>query len=483
MNGVYLIEPSYFIIAQHQTNTIRIVMKKLLSVLSVMLVVLLAACGGGDPNIDTAKLNLKNKDYQKALEAVDAAIQTNPQNAYAFYYKGYIYGEQAKATADVSARLPLYVAMREAWTQARELYKSVTPAPKEVALMEINHPQFWATEHNKAIELAGVDEPTKEALAQAVLHLKNANAIAPDSTLTLDILAEVYMMASDTNNAISTLRESIAVGGYAYGRALRLAGILGMARKTDEKIEVLNQARKAHPDSIGIVQELANTYLSIGDSDRALQTVQELIEKEPNNANYHLVYGTQAYQAVYDLSNAIRKDYDQIFELRRRLNKAKAAARNAPPPPKPVKGKPAPVVVDSVAIISKILADTEKSVVGKRERMAKLDEITLNSMKKTLELDPNNHAAYHTLGIVYQNRAAMVKAEINSLDALAKDYYEQADALDAKAEEILKIALPYYKKAAELLPSNKGYWESLFKIYMSLNMQDEASAAYDKANQ
>jgi tetratricopeptide (TPR) repeat protein len=347
--------------------------------------------------------------------------------------------------------------------------------------MEINQPQFWASEHNKAIELAGVDEPTKEALAQAVLHLKNANAIAPDSTLTLDILAEVYLMASDTNNAIGTLREAIAVGGYAYGRSLRLAGILGMARKTDEKIEVLNQARKLYPDSIGIVQELANTYLSIGDSDRALQTVRELIEKDPNNANYHLVYGTQAYQAVYDLSNEIRKEYDQIFELRRRLNKAKAAARNAPPPPKPVKGKPAPV--DSVAIISKILADTEKSVAAKRERMVQLDEITLNAMNKTLELDPNNHTAYHTIGIVYQNRAAMVKAEINSLDPLAKDYYEKADALDAKAEEILKLALPNYKKAAELLPSNKGYWESLFKIYMALNMQEEASAAYDKANQ
>jgi tetratricopeptide (TPR) repeat protein len=458
-------------------------MKKLLSGLSLFMVVVLAACGGGDPNIDTAKLQLKNKDYQKALEAVDMAIQANAQNGYAYYYKGFIYGEQAKATADVAARAPLYASMREAWTTARELYKAVTPAPKEVALMDFTGPDYWRAEHNKSIELAGVDNPEKPALEQAIAHLKNAITIAPDSVLSHGILGEVYIMYGDSTAAAEAFRQAMKVGGYDYSRALRLAWLLGATGKTDEKIELLLSAKQSSPDSIGIVQELANTYLSKGDSDKALTVVKELIDKDPANPNYHLVYGTQAYQAVYDLSNEIRTDYDKIFELRRRLNRAKAAARNAPPAPKPVKGKPAPAAApDSVKIITDLLAATENGVKVKREKMATLDAITLSSMQKVLELDPENHSAYHTLGIVYQNRAAMFKAEVNSLDALAKDYYDQADALDKKAEEILKEALPNYKKATEIMPSNRGYWDSLFKIYMSLNMQDEASAAYEKAN-
>lgn len=454
-------------------------MKKVFRSIAALLVVAVAACGGGDPNIDTAKLNLKNKDYQKAMEAVDAALQLNAENAYAYYYKGVVYAEWAKATASVGDRAPYWSSLNEAWKTAAAKYAAVTPPAKEVALMDLSRQSYWASEYNDAIKLAGVDAPTPEGLATAILHLKNAAAINPDSAMTFDILAEVYMMTSDTASAITTLRKATDVGGVSYNRALRLSGILGMQRNFDAKIEVLTTAKTKYPDSIGIVQEMANTYLAAQQTDKALDVVKQLIDKDPSNANYHLVYGTQVYQAVFDLSNEMRKDYDAIFELRRRLNKAKAAARNNPPP-KPVKGKPAPV--DSVAMISDMLAKVEGGIPAKKQKMREMDSITLAEMKVVAELDPTNHSAYHTMGIVYQNRAAMISAEINSLDALAKDYYDRADEMDAKAKDTLREGLPFYEKAAELKPDNKEYWNSLFKIYTSLNMMDKANEAYDKAN-
>lgn len=450
-------------------------MKKVLQGAIALMLAVVIACGGGDPDIDTAKLNLKNKDYQKALEAVDKAIQLKPDNAYAYYYRGNIYSEWAKATADVSARQEKYMAMREAWNKCVEINNTLPKKGNEVALIDLTLPALWRTEHNTSIELAGADAPTPEQLQTAIAHLKNAQTIAPDTALTPYVLGEVYMMAKDTMNAIASLEYSLKVGGTNYQRAMRLAGIMGSAGKNTEKTELLNALRTSFPDSIGIVQELANTFLATGDTDKAIAVVKELIDKDPSNANYHLVYGTQVYQAVIDLSTDIRKDFDDIFELRRRLNKAKAAARNAP-----AKSKSS---VDSVGIITEILTQKEAGVLPKRAKMAELDAITMAEMKVVIELDPTNHTAYNVVGVVYQNRAAIISAEINSLDALAKDYYERSDALDAKAKDTLREGLPYYEKAAELKPENKDYWNSLFRLYTSLNMMDKANEAYDKANQ
>ena len=47
--------------------------------------------------------------------------------------------------------------------------------------------------------------------------------------------------------------------------------------------------------------------------------------------------------------------------------------------------------------------------------------------------------------------------------------------------EEAEAAMENYERAAELDPDNTNYWESLFRIYTSLGMLEEAEAAMEKA--
>ena len=63
---------------------------------------LIAADGcSSDPNVEGAKLDLKNKDYDRAMENIGKALESNPENAEALELKGQILQEQAFAVQDV----------------------------------------------------------------------------------------------------------------------------------------------------------------------------------------------------------------------------------------------------------------------------------------------------------------------------------------------------------------------------------------------
>ena len=55
-----------------------------------------AGCSS-DPNVEGAKLDLRNKDYDRAIVNLDKAIETNPGNHEAYFLKGQVYQEMSAA--------------------------------------------------------------------------------------------------------------------------------------------------------------------------------------------------------------------------------------------------------------------------------------------------------------------------------------------------------------------------------------------------
>ncbi|NBW94064.1 MAG: hypothetical protein EBR20_06845, partial [Bacteroidetes bacterium] len=51
-----------------------------------------------DPNVEGAKLDLRNQDYDRALGNLETALENNPQNAEAYELKGRVLSEKAFAT-------------------------------------------------------------------------------------------------------------------------------------------------------------------------------------------------------------------------------------------------------------------------------------------------------------------------------------------------------------------------------------------------
>jgi tetratricopeptide (TPR) repeat protein len=428
--------------------------KKSFSVLSA--IVLFAACAVTDPNIETAKLNVKNGEFDKAVESVGKAIETNPANAEAYEYRGNILGEMAQKKNNPSDRTELYKQMLQDYSKANELNKG-TPNEAKSLLMDNNLVRYWANEFNAGVKLVQGDAPTPEQLTKAATHLQNAVIIMPDSVNSQTTLAEIQYMNKDVEGAIVSLKRGIEIGKTPQlNLYLRLAAFYETTGNKAGSIEILKKAKDLFPENIDVVQALANAYLSTNDTDNALATVKTLIEREPENAQYRLVYGTQLYNTTDGLTTETEANYERLSILKKDLKAAKAKKAQA-----------------------EIKNEIDSLMMANDKLVSKVNELTdqaLEQMKIVVELKPDDASALFTTGVIIQNRAAGLFKERDITEDNKK-----ALKLDTQAKEVLREALVYYEKAIELKPEETEYWMTLFKVYTTLGMTDKAQQAMEKA--
>ena len=416
------------------------------------------ACQASNPNIETAKLNLKNKDFQKALAATNAAIKADSTDPEAYYYKGYVLSKMADSKPNPADRTDLYKRMREAYNQAKKLYATQDKSGKETYLMKMSLVQHWTQEHNTAIKLVTGDSARAPGhIKNAIAHLKNATEIAPDSLLSFEVLSEVYYMDHDLKKAQDALHTVIKKNPKVKPQYyLRLANFYDQDKNYDQALSVLQQAKQQYPDSMKVVQQLANTYLAKGDDQNAINTVKSLIQTDPNNAQYHLVYGTEIYKLVLKLNDKFSSNYDKIFDLKQKLKKTNNKQEQSK-------------LKDQISQLEQENQQLHQKIQNQTEQAEK-------ELKKVVDLRPKSADAYHTLGVIYQNRAAaLIKIRNNTEDN------KKASELDKQAKQMLEKALPYYKKATDIAPDNKDYWRSLFRVYTNLGMNKKAQEAMKKA--
>ena len=93
-------------------------------------------------------------------------------------------------------------------------------------------------------------------------------------------------------------------------------------------------------------------------------------------------------------------------------------------------------------------------------------------MRRPLRIDPKYFEAQLYLAkLVYQDAAA-IKKEMSTLGISADDKKKRFD-LDKKLVEKLKIAQPYWEKAEKLNPDDQEVLDTLYSIYVDLDLQDQ----------
>lgn len=439
-------------------------MKSLLTKASLMLVIagFMVACGG-DPNIESAKLNLNRGDYQQVVSAAEAALETNPENPIAYYYKGIGQSEFGKQQP-VDQRESHFRDARASFERSMELFESLGRSGAEREFIPLQITQIWGQEYNYAVTLIVPEEgePTDRDLQRSIYHLRNAYAIEPDSVQSLDVLAEVYYMTENLPKAIETMQNAIEVTNLPEAfRFVRLAFFQSLDGDRDGAIASLNIARNEFPGDIEVSQELANVYLQMGNIDEALVVVRDLIESDPENAQYRLVFGSQVYQLVLDMSDEQRVLYRELDEKNRELRNEQRATR------------------PDASKVTALQNDIETTLARITELDAQIEDLTQQAEDELVvaaELAPDDPFVFNTLGVIYQNRAAAIFDQRNITENL-----EEANRLDAKARDLLRTSVTYYERAAELDPDNTDYWLALFRVYTTLGMTEKALEAQEKA--
>lgn len=435
-------------------------MKKLIySLLSLTIfTTLLIGCGSDSPFMNQAKKGIESQDFESTLAAVDSILAENPDNLEAYYYRGVAYGEKASNNPNVADRKGDYQKMRDALVHITQ-----SNADGKDAVLGLQAENLiigkWGDEHNVAIQHATGDSAAPQVddpLRMAIDHLNNAVTINPDSTLSFEILAHVHQMLGDYNGAIDAQKNVMALKDTSEAADYNnLATFYMLTDNYEDAVNVLEEGLEQYPDSVDLVQKIADSYMNVGENEKAIHTLEELISKDPENGQYHLVMGTQIYIMANKLNDDVSANFDQIFELER-------TARS-------LSGSEQEEVQDRIKELR-----TENET-----KLAEADKLTdraVSELKLVTELMPEDASAYNTLGIVYQNKAALYFEQRN-----ATTDNKEADEFDEKARGELLKAKDSYEKATEIDSDNTEYWGALFRVYTALNMTEEAEAAMEKA--
>lgn len=425
--------------------------KQVYTLFSVLLVALvLTNCATEDPLIAPIKKGISSQNYDAALNAADSAITTQPDNPNGYYYKGLTLSIIAENTEDVPARKPYYGDMYTNLVKARELYSMQEKPADEAGQIENIIMGAWSNEHNASIPyinndsvMASVENPFEVAEA----HLMNAITANPDSSISYEILGRVYYRDGKYAEAIKVLDKAIDIDNPGSAPQYDLISTSYLQMKDYEgAVKVLEEGLELYPDTVYLVQKIADAYFQTGRTEQAMEVMNRLVESDPDNAQYRLVIGSQIYQQVLNLNDSLAVGIDSLYQM---LGKS-----------------------SQKATFEKI----EKELIPIEKEIDRLSSLAITELEKSAELKDDNTSTFNLLGVIYQNKAAALFDKRNlTLDN------DKADEYDALAKEELKLAMVNYERAAELDPDNTRYWETLSRVYTLLDMQEKAQEAFDKA--
>jgi len=422
---------------------------------------ILWGCETTDPLVGEMETNTFLGDYEAVLDAADRALEQDPNNSYAYFYRGIAYASQAREIELPWDRTSLFGDSRESFMTAKEVMEQAEDRPDEYEEIDEIITEFWALEHNDAVAYltedslrATVDDPERYAVG----HLNNAITMQPDSSLSYIVLSSTQFNQGNISESIETYEramermETPEVEDYEF-----LISLYINQERYDDAHELTMEAREDYPDNTQFVQFLADIYIQQGNIDEAVAIIEELIEDDPENPQYYRVLGTQIYQNVTAINDRISEMYDEAFDKEREARQLSGDAREE--------------ALDEVDLLRDQIADLEAEA-------SELTDIAIENMEEVVRLSPEDDDGYNILGIIYQNKAANLFAQRNSI----VDDHERVEELDRQAREALQEARENYERAAELNPEVSEYWESLFQVYTTLGMEEEAREAMERAD-
>ncbi|MFN8258703.1 MAG: tetratricopeptide repeat protein [Bacteroidales bacterium] len=197
-----------------------------------------------------------------------------------------------------------------------------------------------------------------------------------------------------------------------------LATLFRETKQTEKELAIIQEGYKLFPNSKDLLVDFINYYLSTGQSDAALEKLNQAIKENPDNPTFYYAIGT-----LYDTM--------------------------------------------------------EKDSTGKYndQQKAKYHQEAINNYKKAIEIKADYFEPYYNLGALYYNEAAIILKEADKLPINARAEF---DAAQLKAKDKFKEALPYMEKAHAILPTDRSTLQTLVTIYHRLQIYDKKKEAQDK---
>lgn len=255
---------------------------------ALVLAVGVAGCSpsaGSNSNLGIAQVSLAQGNYEAALASVEEALTTNPDDVDALNLKAEILFQQAEATEDLAARVPIIEEMVATVQRAQ----AVAPTEESVG---VARDRAWYVAVNSGNDaLRANDDATAATLFQSGIDVQ------PDSSQAYFGLGLARFRSNDAAAAVAPFERASTIApddptlAVYYGRALLRAD------RASEGITALEDAASRFPDDEDVQTEILNAYAAAGRTDEAIQRYEAAIANRPNDPVYRYNYGALLLQA------------------------------------------------------------------------------------------------------------------------------------------------------------------------------------------
>ena len=286
-------------------------MKKLLILLGLSLLISFGSIAQKNKRTSAYMYN-KNKQFDKAIEAIDEAIKhpKTEKDAKTWMYRGIIYYNVATDTSEAINKLAANAAdiSVESFAKAKE-YDEKDALEGEITMYLLNLTNYYYRK--------GADGFTNSDFASAATNFEQAFTIAQlDNKFDTIAAFNVGMSGIYSDNpeiAAEYLQKCVDVKFMDprvylfYARAEKQLG------DTTKAFEVLAQGREYFPNESSLQLEEAQLFLETGNNDKLINSLKGAIATDPGNANLYRVLG-QTYENIGEDENAIAS-YKKAIEI------------------------------------------------------------------------------------------------------------------------------------------------------------------------
>lgn len=270
-------------------------MKKfLVSMFGLTALLLISACR--PPEIEGTVLNINKGLYDQAYTSAQSAIQKYPENAEAWFYWGWLNGDQKGDFTEMNKAFDKALQLNPA---QKVSFQGASVSVKDA--VEQYRTSKFAENYNAAIKIIPQAQETEDAakkqelLGQAKDKLTRAIEIHPSRIEPYRPLAMVYINSGDTTQAEAVLAD--ALKQFPNDENMLLAGgeIYSMTGQADKAEELFKHALEVNPQNSAAYQKLGILESNRENWVKANEYYSKAMELDPENADLAYNIGVSFY--------------------------------------------------------------------------------------------------------------------------------------------------------------------------------------------
>ena len=246
------------------------------------------------PGIEAVTSALRNKEFAKALQLLQPALQRSPGDAQLWTLQALAYsgeGHKKEALASFHSALkisPNYLPALEGASQLQYEAGNAAAIPllQRVLQLRPDDPTGHA--------MLAVLEYQQGHCQAAVVHFEKAGALLDSQLDALHAHGICLVRLQQLDKAVAVFERAVALHPYDHQEARLLASVQLMDHKPQDAISTLEPVLQANPDAETL--DLASTaYEDTGDTPQAVSTLRQAILLEPKNVNLYLDFANLSF--------------------------------------------------------------------------------------------------------------------------------------------------------------------------------------------